>query len=118
MQSIIYVGMDVHTENFTFASYEFGKGDVFAVMDRLAAQGNKFDMVFCDPPYHLGLWERALTQLDNGRLLNEAALVIVEQGGDENELPDLTHLKLLRNQRYGKTTQINIFEYKSGNTSD
>ncbi len=31
MQSIIYVGMDVHTENFTFASYEFGKGDVFAV---------------------------------------------------------------------------------------
>ena len=94
------------------------KGDVFAVMDRLAAQGNKVDMVFCDPPYHLGLWERALTKLDKGDLLNEAALVIVEQGGDENELPDLTHLKLLRNQRYGKTTQINIFEYKSGNTSD
>ncbi len=25
MQSIIYVGMDVHVENYTFACYEFGK---------------------------------------------------------------------------------------------
>ena len=37
MQSIIYVGMDVHTENFTFASYEYGKEDVFAVNQVIGA---------------------------------------------------------------------------------
>ena len=37
MQSIIYVGMDVHTENFTFASYEYGKEDVFAVNQEIRA---------------------------------------------------------------------------------
>ena len=89
------------------------KGDVFAAMERLDRQGKKFDIVFCDPPYHLGLWERVLTMLDQGGLLANRALVIVEQGGDEDALPELARLKLLRNQRYGKTTQINIFEYKS-----
>lgn len=89
------------------------RGDVFAVLDRLANQGRKFDIVFCDPPYHLGLWEKALIQLDRGDLLNDGALVIVEQGGDENTLPEVSRLKLLRNQRYGKTTQINIFEYSA-----
>lgn len=91
---------------------EIYKGDVFSLMDRLMVQGKQFDLVFCDPPYHLGLWEKALLQLDKGRLLAPDALVIVEQGGDENALPELNHLKLLRNQTYGKTTQINIFEYR------
>lgn len=89
------------------------RGDVFAVLDRLANQGRKFDIVFCDPPYHFGLWEKALIRLDRGDLLNDGALVIVEQGGDENTLPEVSRLKLLRNQRYGKTTQINIFEYSA-----
>ena len=37
MQSIIYVGMDVHTENFTFASCEYGKEEAFAVNQVIGA---------------------------------------------------------------------------------
>lgn len=88
------------------------KGDVFAMLQRLEAQGRQFDLVFCDPPYHLGLWEKALTVLTQGKLLVDKALLVVECGGDENEVPDLPQLHLLRNQRYGATTQINIFEYR------
>ena len=31
------------------------KGDVFALLHRLAGEGKQFDLVFCDPPYHQGL---------------------------------------------------------------
>ena len=37
-------------------------------------------------------------------------LLVVECGGDENEVLDLPQFKLLRNQKYGHTTQINIYE--------
>ncbi|WP_027406987.1 16S rRNA (guanine(966)-N(2))-methyltransferase RsmD [Anaerovibrio sp. RM50] len=91
---------------------EIYKGDVFAIMQRLSTQGKEFDVVFCDPPYHLGLWERALSWLDTSDILADDALVIVEMGGDENNIPELSHMKMLRNQKYGKTTQICFFEYK------
>ena len=91
---------------------EIYKGDVFAIMQRLSAQGQEFDVVFCDPPYHLGLWERALLWLDSSDILADDALIIAEMGGDENDIPPLSHMRILRNQKYGKTTQIYIFEYK------
>ena len=40
------------------------KGDVFALLHRLAGQGERFDLVFCDPPYHQGLAHRVLEYLD------------------------------------------------------
>ncbi|MCR5176715.1 MAG: 16S rRNA (guanine(966)-N(2))-methyltransferase RsmD [Anaerovibrio sp.] len=92
---------------------EIIRGDVFAGMGRLERNGQRFDLVFCDPPYHKGLWERAITWLDDSKLLQDKALIVVEQGGDENELPELSHMRLLRNQKYGRTTQINFFEYSS-----
>lgn len=85
------------------------KGDVFAHMQRLAAQHVQFDMVFCDPPYHQGLAHRALSLLDEGSLLAPDALVIVEHGGDENDLPQTQRLRLVKNQRYGKTTQLSFY---------
>jgi len=91
---------------------EIYKGDVFAIMQRLSTQGKEFDVVFCDPPYHLGLWERALLWLDSSDILSDDALIIAEMGGDENDIPELHHMRILRNQKYGKTTQIYIFEYK------
>jgi len=86
------------------------RGDVFSVLSRLAAEGAVFDLVFCDPPYHKGLWERALTALDASPVLSEGALVIVESGEDEKELPSLTRLSLMREERYGHTTRVRIFE--------
>ena len=86
------------------------RGDVFSVLSRLAAEGAVFDLVFCDPPYHKGLWERALTALDAAPVLSEGALVIVESGEDEKELPSLTRLSLVREERYGHTTRVRIFE--------
>ena len=89
---------------------EVMKGDVFTAMQRLAGQGRSFELVFCDPPYHLGLWQRIMTYLAKSSLLSTGGLLVVECGGDENEVLDLPQFKLLRNQKYGHTTQINIYE--------
>ncbi|MBO6235757.1 MAG: 16S rRNA (guanine(966)-N(2))-methyltransferase RsmD [Schwartzia sp.] len=86
------------------------RGDVFSVLSRLAAEGALFDLVFCDPPYHKGLWERALTALDASPILSEGALVIVESGEDEKDIPSLSRLSLVREERYGHTTRMRIFE--------
>ena len=71
--------------------------------------GQQFDLVFCDPPYHQGLAHRALEQLENSQLLAPDAIVIMEYGGDEPELPATTRLQLVKKQQYGKTTQINFY---------
>ena len=85
------------------------KGDVLAQLRRLETAGQQFDLVFCDPPYHQGLAHRALEQLENSQLLAPDAIVVMEYGGDEPELPATTRLQMVKNQQYGKTTQINFY---------
>ncbi len=85
------------------------RGDVFASLSRLAAEGEKFGLVFCDPPYAKGLWERALAALDASPVLSEDALVVVECGEDEKEVPPLSRLSLMREENYGHTTRVRIF---------
>lgn len=85
------------------------RGDVFAVLKKLSASGERFDLVFLDPPYKKGLAERALILLDELSLVDEGGIVVAEHGTDENMLLSFTHLKHVREERYGKTTAISIF---------
>lgn len=83
--------------------------DVFSALSRLAAEGETFDLVFCDPPYEAGLWQRVLLALEGAPLLSPAARVVVECGAADGEGPPLSVLSLRRAVRYGRTTQILIF---------
>ncbi len=91
--------------------------DVFAALQRLARQRRQFGIVFCDPPYHKGLWERALLFFDSSSLVEPGGLVIIEHGRDENELPVLSSLEKIRNQSYGSTTQLTIFQKLRGDSA-
>lgn len=97
-----------HTHLLSRARIE--SADVLAILPRLAASGERFDLVFCDPPYQKMLWERVLLALDALPILQPGALVVVEHGAAEVELPPLASLVCKRQQRYGRTTQIHIFE--------
>ena len=88
---------------------EVCRGDVFSVMARLAAERRVFDLVFCDPPYHRGLWEKALCFLDTSGLFAGDGILVVEHGADENAVPVLERLACVRRERYGRTTQISFF---------
>ena len=89
------------------------RSDVFAALARLFSEGGTFDLVFCDPPYHKGLWERALSALEASPVLSDGALVVVECGEDEREIPRMERLSLVREERYGHTTRVLFFEKSS-----
>lgn len=97
----------VHTH--LFARAQFFSQDVFLALSRLKAVGETFDLVFCDPPYEAGLWQRVLLALDTSSLLSPAVQVVVECDAAEGEEPFLSSLSLRRTVRYGRTTQILIF---------
>ena len=88
------------------------RGDVFQHLQRFLTIGRRFDLVFCDPPYHKGLWERALQFFDTTELLAPEGILVVEHGRDENKLPELKRLERVRNQTYGSTTQLSIFQWR------
>ena len=91
---------------------EISANDVFRELSRLEAQGRNFDLIFCDPPYHLGLWQQALQVLDASQVLAHEGILVVEHGADENELPELAHLSCVLNKKYGHTTQLSFFQQK------
>ena len=101
---------------------EIIRGDVFKVMKKFSNNQRQFDLIFCDPPYNKGLWQRALVGIDNLNLLNSEGLLIIEHGADEsleevkkssNLQIILTNIELIRQIKYGHTTAIDIFKRKT-----
>lgn len=88
-------------------------GDVFAQLARFEQGGTSFDLIFCDPPYHKGLFERALTFFDESAVLAHDGILVVEHGADENTMPELAKLSCVLNRRYGHTTQLSFFQRKA-----
>ncbi len=68
----------------------------------IAPQGQKFDLVFLDPPYGRGLAPPALAALRNGGFLAKDALLVIEEfAAAKIDLPD--GFALLESRRYGET---------------
>ena len=86
------------------------KGDVFASLAKLKSGEKEYGLVFIDPPYQKGLWEKTLVAIDDLTLLSLNAIVVVEHGGGENNYPMLKNLELVDNRRYGHTTQLSFFQ--------
>ncbi len=88
-------------------------GDVFAELAHLANGGRSFDLIFCDPPYHKGLSQRALAFMEESQVLAHDGILVVEHGADENDMPELSRLCCVLNRRYGHTTQLSFFQWKA-----
>ena len=89
-------------------------GDALLGIKRLYNKNCLFDIIFCDPPYHMGLCQRILYELDQYNLLKHKGLFIAEIGADEELDINSLNFNMLRSQTYGSTTRINIYEYISG----
>ena len=94
---------------------EIIRGDVFKSIKKLANNQRQFDLIFCDPPYNKGLWQRALLEVDNLNLLSTEGLMIVEHGADEsldtsNLSTIFTNIEFIRQVKYGHTTAVDIFK--------
>ncbi len=72
-------------------------------VERFHRQGERFDLVFCDPPYNQGHVAAVLAALGQHSFLAEAGCLILERSAHE-ELPELAApLVLVREVKYGET---------------
>lgn len=74
--------------------------DACAALVRL--KGERFDLVFLDPPYNQGLVERSLVGIIQSDLLSDDAIIVAETAmGEVFCLPD--GLRIYDTRRYGKS---------------
>lgn len=117
-QSIASISMiKVNAAHTKLTGYtELYKGDVLKALDKLAAAGRTFDLIFCDPPYNKGYAARVLAKLSTG-LVSEQGIVVLEHSRHENIDDHYNQLFLKRSERYGETV-IRFFIQKSQQTAE
>ena len=80
------------------------RGDVLKELTALLAGGERFDIVFLDPPYEAGLVESTLEMLGGGGLLLPDALVIAQHFTKRVPAAIVGRLGSFRTRRFGETT--------------
>ena len=66
-------------------------------------QGEKFDYIFCDPPYNFQAYEDLFFYINKYGLLNKKGIMIVEVRKDTDLKDDYLGIKLYKEKRYGIT---------------
>ncbi len=64
------------------------------------ANGEKFDLIFLDPPYALGLLDETIAAIDEHGLISEGGLIIAE--ADSGTPIDVKSFKLIKQKKYGR----------------
>ena len=80
------------------------RGDVLRELTTLHAEGERFDLVFLDPPYEAGLVETTLEMLGGGGLTSPDALVIAQHFTKRPPAAVIGRLGSFRARRFGETT--------------
>jgi 16S rRNA (guanine(966)-N(2))-methyltransferase RsmD len=91
------------------------RGDAFRFLDRAAAQGRRYDMVYIAPPQYHQMAAKALAQVDRLPLLEPGALAIVQIFPKERVDFDQLFLRTFRQvdeRRYGSTLLL-FYEHRS-----
>lgn len=68
----------------------------------------KFDVIFLDPPYRSGLYEKVLTAIRSRGLINPGGLVVCECSADSTVSAD--GYKLVKDKSYGKVRLLVLEE--------
>ncbi|MFQ5540091.1 MAG: 16S rRNA (guanine(966)-N(2))-methyltransferase RsmD [Candidatus Binatia bacterium] len=76
----------------------------------LGRRGEKFDLIFVDPPYEKGLVGRVLGTISREGLLREAGVLVAEHSGKEEVKESFGSLSLHDQRRYGGTL-LSFFGY-------
>lgn len=82
---------------------EICREDVFQAIRRLEKSCAAFDLIFCDPPYNLGLGEKVLKLVDTTELLAAGGILILEMSRHENLPGGLKRIVAYRSEFYGET---------------
>lgn len=100
------------TEDFKAREkYEICNIDAFVAIKNFAKSKRKFDIIFLDPPYEVGLAKKALKTLEAYDILAPNSIVVIEHNRRENLTEVCERLKLIKERKYGRS-YLAVFELK------
>ena len=73
-------------------------------ISKLYMHNKKFDIIFIDPPYSVGLAQNALEEIDKHNILAQAGSIIVEHDSRDEMPSSLGKLNMYCSKKYGNTT--------------
>ncbi len=94
------------------AGYTILRSSVLTSLPRFEKNGEKFDLVFIDPPYHKDMARKCLIHLDDYDILSALSLIVVEHFKNDSLEADLGSLQPEKERRYGDTV-ISVFKKAS-----
>ena len=71
-------------------------------LDYLASAGERFDIIFLDPPYAAGLWKPVLEAVSRFDILSDHGIIICESPQDEALPEAVGSCRVHRTYRYGR----------------
>jgi 16S rRNA (guanine(966)-N(2))-methyltransferase RsmD len=83
--------------------YDIIRANALSVLARLAKAEERFDMVFMDPPYHLGMAKKCLINIDSYDILAPNSIIVAEHSRKDVLASDLKTLVFEKERRYGDT---------------
>lgn len=82
--------------------YDILQCDYLAAIKILAAKGQRFNLIFCDPPYRTDMAAKAVDAILKNDLLTDGGVIVVEC--DEGSIPKFSQEAIITDERkYGKT---------------
>ena len=94
---------NVESLNIPDSRYEIVRGSVLAVLSRLEKEGNKYDIIFLDPPYHKDMAKNCLINIDYYDILAEFGLAVAEHSKKDSLESGFDTIELLTERKYGDT---------------
>jgi 16S rRNA (guanine(966)-N(2))-methyltransferase RsmD len=80
------------------------RADAGRALGLLAADGERFELIFLDPPYDAGLVVKTLTRLADGSLTTADTLVVAQHFTKQPPPDSVGALTAFRARRFGETT--------------
>jgi 16S rRNA (guanine(966)-N(2))-methyltransferase RsmD len=91
--------------------------NALSVFPRMEKEGNKYDLIFLDPPYYKNIARKCLSNIDAYDILSANCLVVIEHFKKDSLALDLNALVFEKEKQYGDTL-ISIFRKKHDETQD
>ena len=114
--SIDIIRQNVQTANMGSAA-EIYRNDAERALKALAKRGQKFRLVFLDPPYKMITMDSLMAQLAANQMLEPEAIIVVEHDAAHRYPEQLEHFDQLKHAKYGDTA-VSIYQYISSDSPD
>ncbi len=95
------IRMVLKNANSLKANCRFYKNDCLRAISRISAEGEKFDIIFLDPPYDYKNKDDLLLAISNFDILAKEGIIIFETNKETSFSEILGRLKVVKEYKYG-----------------